>query len=73
MLRSLLRLTWCSHSSAVYRQMIWGILLLLQVLTHVKEKLQYIEKENEALQVSSICLPSLGRLVCVASACWVIC
>ena len=34
----------------------------LQVLTHVKEKLQYIEKENEALQVSSSVCPVLADL-----------
>ena len=44
----------CLHS-----KFFCNIASLLQVLTHVKEKLQYIEKENEALQVSaSACLVS---------------
>ena len=34
----------------------------LQVLTHVKEKLQYIEKENEALQVSPYVWPVCADL-----------
>ena len=32
------------------------------MLTHVKEKLQYIEKENEALQVSPLVWPVLADL-----------